>query len=196
MSLGAVAFRATEGVIEGGLCPHKWLPGSAVAHLPLIPTPRLTFASSFLCSCFPHLSFPFVSLFESSFLSPFSPPPPFAASSSATILSPSGPGSTLSSTPAHVCTTGYEGERARLFIFRYFRTEIRTLKSNHEAPLKWRTLGRWTLFSFEIIHRVAYTVIVCRELNYRIVALFVVRRDVLGVSSWFAVRGLINALRI
>lgn len=35
---------------EGGLCPHKWLPGSAVAHLPLIPTPRLTFASSFLCS--------------------------------------------------------------------------------------------------------------------------------------------------
>nr|KAF7420350.1 hypothetical protein H0235_010647 [Vespula pensylvanica] len=27
---------------EGGLCPHKWLPGSAVAHLPLIPTPSLT----------------------------------------------------------------------------------------------------------------------------------------------------------
>lgn len=40
----------------GGLCPHKWLPGSAVAHLPLIPTPRLTFASSFLCS--PYLPVP------------------------------------------------------------------------------------------------------------------------------------------
>lgn len=40
--------------LEGELCPHKWLPGSAVAHLPLIPTPRLTFASSFLCSsCLP-----------------------------------------------------------------------------------------------------------------------------------------------
>lgn len=38
---------------SGGLCPHKWLPGSAVAHLPLIPTPGLTFASSFLCSSFP-----------------------------------------------------------------------------------------------------------------------------------------------
>ena len=47
-----VAFRG-GGPPTGGLCPHKWLPGSAVAHLPLIPTPRLTFASSFLCSCFP-----------------------------------------------------------------------------------------------------------------------------------------------
>lgn len=49
-----MAFRGHgRGPIEGGLCPHKWLPGSAVAHLPLIPTPGLTFASSFLSSPLP-----------------------------------------------------------------------------------------------------------------------------------------------
>jgi len=61
------------------LCPHKWLPGSAVAHLPLIPTPRLTFASSFLCSsCPPLYLLPAASL-------------------------------TLSPPTAHVCTAGIEG---------------------------------------------------------------------------------------
>lgn len=45
-----------EGTTKGGptsSCtspPFKWLPSSAVAHLPLVPTPGLTFASSFLRS--------------------------------------------------------------------------------------------------------------------------------------------------
>ena len=54
---------------SGGLAPLKWLPGSAVAHLPLIPTPRLTFASSFLRSSSAHPAlFPLSSLFFSSLL--------------------------------------------------------------------------------------------------------------------------------
>lgn len=69
-----------EGERKGKLCPHKWLPGSAVAHLPLIPTPRLTFASSFLCSCLP-VSPPILPLFPASSL-------------------------TLSPPRAHVCTAG------------------------------------------------------------------------------------------
>jgi len=98
---GREGERACEEARRRNLCPHKWLPGSAVAHLPLIPTPRLTFASSFLCSsCPPLYLLPAASL-------------------------------TLSPPTAHVCTAGVEGRegraghRARLFIFRYFRSAAR-----------------------------------------------------------------------
>lgn len=63
-----MAFRGHgRGPIEGGLCPHKWLPGSAVAHLPLIPTPGLTFASSFLSSPLPLTPHPSLSRSSLSF---------------------------------------------------------------------------------------------------------------------------------
>lgn len=39
------------GGARGPVDPLSGSPGSAVAHLPLIPTPGLTIASSFLCSC-------------------------------------------------------------------------------------------------------------------------------------------------
>ena len=88
--LSAVAFRGHgRGPIEGGLCPHKWLPGSAVAHLPLIPTPGLTFASSFLSSPLPLIPSPFPLSLLSLSLS-LSPPmriyPPLPPSNPQTIL--------------------------------------------------------------------------------------------------------------
>ena len=134
--LSALAFRGHGGgPSTGGLCPHKWLPGSAVAHLPLIPTPGLTFASSFLCSCFP---LPLDTPWPPLFLSSSTPPSPNLSLSLSlslfillstyfpvfffhldftlflsfllfllvlTVYDP------LSSTAAHVCTTGpfYEG---------------------------------------------------------------------------------------
>lgn len=132
--LSALAFRGHGGgPSTGGLCPHKWLPGSAVAHLPLIPTPGLTFASSFLCSCFP---LPLDTPWPPLFLSSSAPPSPNLSLSLSlfillstyfpvfffhldftlflsfllfllvlTVYDP------LSSTAAHVCTTGpfYEG---------------------------------------------------------------------------------------
>lgn len=133
------SFPWYEGGPSGGLCPHKWLPGSAVAHLPLIPTPRLTFASSFLCSSFllpssPHLvpvflsSRVLLSLPQSlhplpSFLSLSPSFPQFLPFSRSLYMRLPlslclSPRLTLSCpAPAHVCTTGYEGNgHAYLFL--------------------------------------------------------------------------------
>lgn len=161
--LSALAFRGHGGgPSTGGLCPHKWLPGSAVAHLPLIPTPGLTFASSFLCSCFP---LPLDTPWPPLFLSSSTPPSPNLSLSlslsssysllislsffSILILLYSSPFfcfflflqcTTLSRQRRHTCAPRAPSTRARLFIFRYFRTAARytTLYASHEFRTRCR----------------------------------------------------------
>lgn len=113
-----------RGESRGKLCPHKWLPGSAVAHLPLIPTPRLTFASSFLCSsCLPLLL-----------------PHP---SRSRLVFDP------LTTDGTRVQRGYGAGGRACLFIFRYFRSTTRRDTPYVRTILKWtrlvniRRVSRW-----------------------------------------------------